>query len=140
MASSLDLAGRCLLVVEDEALVRLDITGRLEDAGATVFAASRLDKALDLASHPHISAGVLDFDLGNADSTAVCWRLVDRRIPFIFHTGRLYSVCARDPEAGHAHLDLERRWVVPIVSQISPKPYKVSQCTALTLSVPPQLS
>jgi len=78
-----------------------------------VFAASRLDKALDLASHPHISAGVLDFDLGNADSTAVCWRLVDRRIPFIFHTGRLYSVCARDPEAGHAHLDLERRWVVP---------------------------
>jgi hypothetical protein len=38
-----------------------------------VFAASRLDKALDLAGHPHISAGVLDFDLGNADSTAVCW-------------------------------------------------------------------
>jgi hypothetical protein len=29
MASSLDLAGRSILVVEDEALIRLDITGRL---------------------------------------------------------------------------------------------------------------
>ena len=88
MPSSLDLVGRSILVVEDEAFVRLDITRRLQDAGATVFAASRLDKALDLAGNPHISAGVLDFELGNADNTtAVCWKLVDRRIPFIFHTG-----------------------------------------------------
>jgi CheY-like chemotaxis protein len=99
MASSLDLAGRSILVVEDEALVRLDITERLQDAGATVLAASRLDKALDLAGHPHLSAGVLDFDLGNADSTAVCWKLVDRRIPFIFHTGRLYGAFRQWPSA-----------------------------------------
>jgi CheY-like chemotaxis protein len=99
MAISLNLAGRSILVVEDEALIRLDITGRLQDAGATVFAASRLDKALDLAGHPHISAGVLDFDLGNADSTAVCWKLLDRRIPFIFHTGRLYSAFRQWPSA-----------------------------------------
>ena len=99
MASSLDLTGRSILVVEDEALIRIDITGRLQDAGATVFAASRLDTALDLAGHPHISAGVLDFDLGNADSTAVCWKLLDRRIPFIFHTGRLYSAFRQWPSA-----------------------------------------
>lgn len=32
MANSLDLAGRSILVVEDEALIRLDITERLQDA------------------------------------------------------------------------------------------------------------
>ena len=99
MTMSLDLAGRSILVVEDEALVRLDVTGRLQDAGATVFSASRLDKALDLASYLHLSAGVLDFDLGNADSSTVCWKLVDRRIPFVFHTGRAYSAFRQWPSA-----------------------------------------
>jgi DNA-binding response OmpR family regulator len=97
--ASLDLAGRSILVVEDEALVRLDVTGRLQDAGATVLSASRLDKALDLAGYPNLSAGVLDFDLGSTDSTAVCWKLVDRRIPFMFHTGRIYTAFRQWPSA-----------------------------------------
>lgn len=99
MASSLDLAGRSILVVEDEALIRLDLAGRLQDAGATVLAASRLDRALDLAGHPDISAGVLDFDLGSADSTPICWKLVERRIPFVFHSGRVYSAFRQWPSA-----------------------------------------
>jgi hypothetical protein len=57
MASSLDLAGRCLLVVEDEALVHPTSRAASRIAGATVFAASRLDKALDLASHPPYFGG-----------------------------------------------------------------------------------
>jgi len=96
---SLDLAGRSILVVEDEPLVCLDLTERLQGAGAMVFAASHLDKALGLVDHPNLSAGVLDFDLGKADSTAVCWRLVDRRIPFVFHTGRIYSAFRQWPSA-----------------------------------------
>ena len=96
---SLDLAGRSILVVEDEPLVCLDLTERLQGAGAMVFAASHLDKALGLVDHPNLSAGVLDFDLGKADSTAVCWRLVDRRIPFVFHTGRIYSAFRQWPLA-----------------------------------------
>jgi CheY-like chemotaxis protein len=99
MACSLDLAGRSILLVEDEALIRLDLTGRLLDAGATVLAASRLDRALDLADHPDISAGVLDFDLGSADSSPVCWKLVDRRIPFVFHTGLVYAAFRQWPSA-----------------------------------------
>jgi DNA-binding response OmpR family regulator len=96
---SLDLAGRYILVVEDEPLVCLDLTERLQRAGAVVFAASHLNNALSLADHPDLSAGVLDFDLGKADSTAVCWKLVDRRIPFIFHTGRVYSAFRQWPSA-----------------------------------------
>jgi DNA-binding response OmpR family regulator len=95
----MDLAGRSILLVEDEPLICLDITSRLQAAGAKVFAASHLDKALGLAGHPDISAGVLDFDLGKADSTLICWKLVDRRIPFIFHTGRVYSAFRQWPTA-----------------------------------------
>jgi DNA-binding NarL/FixJ family response regulator len=99
MTMSLGLAGRSILVVEDEALVRLDVMGRLQDAGATVLAASRLDNALDLAGSPHLSAGVLDFDLGNGDSTPVCWKLVDRHIPFVFYSGCAYSAFRQWPSA-----------------------------------------
>jgi len=96
---SIVLAGRSILVVEDEPLLCLDITRRLQDAGANVFAASHLEKALGLAEHPELSAGVLDFDLRKADSTAICWKLFDRRIPFVFHTGRVYSAFRQWPAA-----------------------------------------
>ena len=69
---SLVSAGRSILVVEDEPLVCLDFTEWLQCAGATVLAASHLDKALSLADHPLLSAGVLDFDLRLGDSTAIC--------------------------------------------------------------------
>ena len=93
------LAGRCILVVEDELLISLDITARLQDAGARVVSASHLDKALGLAECADLAAGVLDFDLGKADSTPVCWKLVDRRIPFVFHSGRMYSAFRQCPRA-----------------------------------------
>jgi CheY-like chemotaxis protein len=96
---STDLAGRSILVVEDEPLIRFDLTMRLEAAGATVVAASHLTDAIDMADHRALSAGVLDFDLGSADTTPVCWRLVDRRIPFVFHTGQVYSAFQQWPLA-----------------------------------------
>jgi hypothetical protein len=42
---------------------------------------------------------VLDFDLGKEDSTLVCWKLVDRGIPFVFHSGRMYSAFRQWPSA-----------------------------------------
>ena len=93
------LADRCILLVEDEPLVSLDITARLRDAGARVLAASHLEKALELAECPVVAAGVLDFDLGKEDSTLVCWKLVDRGIPFVFHSGRMYSAFRQWPSA-----------------------------------------
>jgi hypothetical protein len=64
-----------------------------------VVSASRLEKALGLADCPELAAGVLDFDLGKVDSTPVCWKLVDRRIPFVFHSGRMYSAFRQWPSA-----------------------------------------
>ena len=78
---SLDLAGHSVLVVEDEPLICLDIATRLQDAGALVYAASHLEKGLALADRPDLSAGVLDFNLGAVDSSPICRKLVERRIP-----------------------------------------------------------
>jgi DNA-binding response OmpR family regulator len=96
---SLDLAGRSILVVEDEPLICLDITSRLRDAGAHVLAASHLEKAMRLADRPDLSAGVLDFNLGAVDSSPVCWRLVERHVPFLFHTGRVSPAFQQWPAA-----------------------------------------
>jgi CheY-like chemotaxis protein len=93
------LAGQCILLVEDEPLVRLDTEKRLEAAGASVLATSRLDHALKFADHPDLSAGVLDFDLGRTDSTAVCCRLTDRHIPFVLHSGSVHSAFRQWPAA-----------------------------------------
>lgn len=97
--ASLNLAGRSILVLDDEPLICLDVAKRLQDAGASVLSASHLQKALILADRPGLSAAVLDFDLGNADSSALCWKLADRHIPFLFHTGRVYSAFQQWPSA-----------------------------------------
>jgi hypothetical protein len=85
------LSAKSILVVVNEPLLCLDIARRLEDAGAKV--------SLQLVEASPLSAGVLDFDLGNEDSGAVCWKLLERRIPFIFYTGRVYSAFKQWPSA-----------------------------------------
>ena len=63
----------------------------------TVYGASQLEKALGLADQPDLSAGVLDFDLGNTNSSSVCWKLVSRHTPFVFYTGRNYTAFRQWP-------------------------------------------
>ena len=81
------LAGRSILVVEDEPVIALQLESQLNAAGARVYSAGRLRDALHMAEHPALSAAVLDFRLGGDDSAAVCRRLVDLGIPFMFYTG-----------------------------------------------------
>jgi CheY-like chemotaxis protein len=81
------LAGRSILVVEDEPVIALQLQTQLNAAGARVYSAGRLRDALYMAEHPALSAAVLDFRLGVDDSAAVCRRLVDLGIPFMFYTG-----------------------------------------------------
>ena len=93
------LAGRSILLVEDEPLILLDLESSLRAAGAKVVSASNVERALALASTEALSAGVLDFDLGTADTSPVCRKLVDRGIPFLFHSGRVDSAVAQWPGA-----------------------------------------
>jgi DNA-binding response OmpR family regulator len=81
------LAGRSILIVEDEPLIALDIAEGFRRAGASVLSAHNLQDGLRLAGHPDLSAAVLDFGLRDVEGTALCARLKDRQIPFVLHTG-----------------------------------------------------
>jgi DNA-binding response OmpR family regulator len=86
-AKHLPLAGRPILVVENDPVIALAIADCLQDAGALVLSASNTNDALPIVENSHISAAVLDLDLGGGDSTLVCRRLSDRSIPFLFYSG-----------------------------------------------------
>lgn len=81
------LAGRSVLIVEDEPLIALDIVNAFEAAGAQVKAARTLADAKRLVEQDGLSAAVLDFGLRDGDADAVCDRLTERDIPFVLHSG-----------------------------------------------------
>jgi DNA-binding NtrC family response regulator len=93
------LAGRSVLIVDDERLICLDLKQRLQEAGAKPVIAGRLDRALKLADDPQLSAAVLDFRLDQVDTSPVCERLVQRGIPFLFYSGALHRAYQRWPTA-----------------------------------------
>ena len=81
------LTGRLILIAEDEPLIALDIKQTFEEEGAQVIVARTLNDALHGVEHPALSAAVLDYALGGGDSSGVCARMQQRKIPFIVYTG-----------------------------------------------------
>lgn len=86
---TLDLAGICIFVVEDEPIIALDLKAILEDAGASVLGpAGSLPEAEALGRNERISLAILDMRIGNDTITPVADQLTERGIPLIFHTGQ----------------------------------------------------
>jgi DNA-binding response OmpR family regulator len=81
------LADRSVLIVEDEALIALDVHQILSEAGASVIAATSLRDALELIAYADIEIAVLDVSLGRDDCSPACAALQKRAIPFMFYTG-----------------------------------------------------
>ena len=81
------LAGRAILVVEDQPLIALDITQALEAAGAAVTTTNTLKHALILVEHDGLCGAILDHALGDGDSSLLCARLTERGIPFLIYSG-----------------------------------------------------
>ncbi|WP_298430663.1 response regulator [uncultured Jannaschia sp.] len=91
------LHGRTILLVEDEFLIQMDIQMQLEDAGATVVAASTVSEARACADQI-VDAAVLDVRLSDGDIFPAADRLAERGIPIVFHSGHA------DPRVmGHAY-------------------------------------
>ncbi|MCT8267951.1 response regulator [Afifella sp. JA880] len=92
-----------ILLVEDEALVAMDLAYELEKAGAAVTFASTLAEALAIANSndpPH-SAAVLDINLRGEEVYPAAERLAQTGVPFLFCTGhgKLEDVAPRFPDA-----------------------------------------
>jgi DNA-binding response OmpR family regulator len=84
---STSLAGRSILVVEDEPLIALDIGQAFENSDAIIFRARSLSDAARLVESKALSAAVVDFGLGGHNADALCARLKERNIPFVVHSG-----------------------------------------------------
>ncbi|MGA0539420.1 response regulator [Neotabrizicola sp. VNH66] len=82
------LAGRRVLLIEDEPLVAMDLSFEIEDAGAEVVAVARtLRDAMTAASEIEVDLAVLDGNLGGEPVDGVAEALTRRGIPFCFVSG-----------------------------------------------------
>ena len=78
-----------LFVVEDQAIIALELQSLLQELGHEVVAlAGNLDDALQLAEEVDaVDAALLDLDLGGRSSLPVARLLQDRGIPCLLCTG-----------------------------------------------------
>jgi CheY-like chemotaxis protein len=82
------LAGRHILVVEDEIMILMMIEDMLADmGGASVSAAATVEKALALIERKVFDAAMLDLNLNGIKSYAVADTLAACGVPFVFATG-----------------------------------------------------
>jgi CheY-like chemotaxis protein len=99
------LAGRRVLVVEDETLILMMIEGMLEDLGCTsITAAGTCDQAISLIQHQAFDAAMLDMNLDGRDSQAVADALAARGVPFVYSTGNTTGHDIREGFNGRAVL------------------------------------
>ena len=117
---SRELAGRRVLVVEDEALVAMLVGDSLEEAGATIVGpAATVAEALALIEDGALDAAVLDVNLQGQRMTQVADRLAGMKVPFVIATGYGY-----DCEIGD-HAD------APMLQ----KPFDLARLTSALVSV-----
>jgi DNA-binding response OmpR family regulator len=93
------LAGRSILIVEDEPLIAMEIVDAFKAAGAVVTTTFSFQQALILVEHDSLAAAILDHALGDNDSSQLCARLKERDIPFVIYSGfsKIEGACADGP-------------------------------------------
>ena len=82
------MTGKRILVVEDEFLIALDISGALEQAGLTVVGpAGTVRDALSAIEREDLHGALLDAHLAGEGAGSVADALQARAVPFAFVTG-----------------------------------------------------
>lgn len=88
------LAGRRVLVVEDDYLLALELVLTVEDAGGEVVGpALSVAEALELLD-PSPCVASLDVQLGQETSSPIADELARRGVPFVFVTGTPERIAA----------------------------------------------
>jgi two-component sensor histidine kinase len=94
---SADLTGTRVLLVEDNAVIGLDMAEGLEAAGAKVIGpVASLQQALGVAAGGGFDVAVLDVNLGGEQVFPLADLLAERRVPYAFLTG--YDASVMVPE------------------------------------------
>lgn len=81
------LAGRSILIVEDEVLIALDIGQAFESVGANVKLTGSVELARVLLKNEEFSAAVIDQALPDGDSEDLCRDLGKNNVPFVIYSG-----------------------------------------------------
>lgn len=99
------LRGATILIVEDEAIVALDLALTVEDEGGAVAGPlHRLEQALAFDALETVDAAILDVDIADCEVFTFARRLRDEAVPIVFHTGR--------PDVGHLSAEFPSARVV----------------------------
>jgi CheY-like chemotaxis protein len=94
------LAGKCILVVEDESIVAGMLDDLLSDRGVHVVGpAKTLALAVELADSARIDCALLDVNLNGERSLPVAHILARRGIPYVLATGYIAAECDDYPAA-----------------------------------------
>jgi DNA-binding NarL/FixJ family response regulator len=81
------LEGLCILLVEDDPIIGLDLRQSFEEAGAVVLGpAPDVAGALVLLEQSPVDVGVLDVSIIGGDSLPIADLLSQRGVTFLFHT------------------------------------------------------
>ncbi len=104
------LAGRTVLVLEDEPIIGFELEDMLADDGAEPFLCGSLDCARKLLAETQPDCAILDVNIHGEQSYPLAGELVERGIPFVFATG--YGAALHPPQFA----------AVPTVS----KPYRLA--------------
>ena len=95
-----------VVVLEDEALIALDVEEALRDAGFNVLAVmSSCADALEWLEANSPDIAVLDIDLRDGNCVSIAGLLCARNIPFVVHSGSSSGSGYHDP------IFLKGRWV-----------------------------
>lgn len=82
------IAGKRVLIVEDEVFVALDLQARIEDAGGIVVGpVTTLHDALLIATHADVDVAIMDVELHGEISFPAADILVGKGTPFLWHSG-----------------------------------------------------
>ena len=81
-------AGKRIIVVEDEPMIRMLLQDMLADLGYTLAGeAGRLDEAVELARRGDFDLAILDVNLNGQPIAPVVDILIERKLPFVFASG-----------------------------------------------------
>lgn len=98
----------CVLVVEDEGLIRMSLVEDLEDSGFQVFEAGDAEEALDvLQGHPEITVLFTDIDMPGSMDGLTLAKLVGQSRPDGDHADIRLSENSQERSAGKNSVFLE---------------------------------
>jgi ActR/RegA family two-component response regulator len=90
------LKGQRILVVEDDAMIALDLECTLVEAGAEIAgSANTVSRALELADTLNLTGAIVDLLLQSEPARTVAERLQQRGVPFVFYSGQADAEAAK---------------------------------------------